>query len=466
MATLHSLLALYGALDDTVVALEDPNVTERVEAFLPGTTGPGRQGWFSDIRRFVRQLSIDPEQTEFPSRTTALREFAAMRAEAAVQEDVGIGPVEMARLLYVIGAHAQFRSRTEDERQLFVDALSVAVPGETGSQSRAGGQALLDLFDRDFQGRASFVGVIEAAVNDNLVSEAVLSYVRHLSYDYSLRRDACGEYAVLKVSYFRDGLSVDKVKKVVDPLNWDNCSPFFCDMSPIPKTPDSYGWSRVLESISTLCGVIPGYRIKTAIKYWKGEKGDGAFVNYDIDDDLANTAHDGFTVLDRGYISFEKEKRGTRIRTLKEVKFAGVPPFATLMFAVLGGYAAIGENMLVDCALNPPSGLVDWKVSAPTGKPAKPIDPTVCASAAAPAPCGCQQSFPPAVAEAVDLWASCVTEVSTEYAGLVNRWAKCGFDPTEMVDFGAKVSARMATDPWRILSLMLSQGTSPQDEGH
>ncbi|KUI22723.1 hypothetical protein AU193_10480 [Mycobacterium sp. GA-1285] len=464
MATLHSVLALYGALDDAVVALDDPNVTETVEAFLPGTTGPGRQGWFGDIRRFVRELSVDPDQTEFPSRTAALREFGEMRSDTEVQEDVGIEPVEMARLLYVIGAHWQLTGRAEEERELFANALSVAVPGPTGLESDSGGQALLDLFGGDLQGQESFLEVIERAANEGLVSEELLLYVRSASYKYGIRRDACGEYAVLKVRYFRDGLTVDKVKKVVDPLNWDNCCPFFCDMKPIPKTPDSYGWSRVLESISTLCGVVPGYRIRTAIKYWKGEKDDGAFVNYDIDDGRANTTDDGFTVLDRGYISFEKEERGVRITTLKEVKFAGVPPLATLMFALIGGYAAIGEHMLVDCALNPPPGLVGWKVSVPTGKPAKPIDPTVCASAAAPAPCGCQQSFPPAVAEAVDLWASCVTEVSTEYAELVNHWAQCGFDPTEMAEFGAKVSARMATDPWRIFGLML--GESPQHKGH
>ncbi|WP_156614101.1 hypothetical protein [Mycobacterium sp. 852002-51961_SCH5331710] len=445
------------------MALDDPSVTERVEAFLPGTTGPGRQGWFNDVRQFVRRLSVDPDQTEFPSRREALREFAEMRSTVAVQEEVGIGPVEMSRLLYVIGALWQVSSQSDEEQELFASALSVAVPGETGSISESGGQRLLDLFHTYLQGRSTFDGVIAAAVEQDLVSAAVLSYLRHMSYEYGIRRDACGEYAVLKVRYSRDGLTVDKVKKVVDPLNWDNCCPFFCDMSPIPKTPDSYGWSRVLESISTLCGVSPGYQLRTAIKYWKGEKGDGAFVNYDIDDNRASTKDDGSTVLDRGYISFEKKERGVQITTLKEVKFAGVPPVATLMFAVIGGYASIGENMLIDCALNPPSGLVGWKPSAATGKPAKPIDPTVCATAAAPAPCGCQQSVPPSVAEAVDLWASCVAEVSTEYAGLVNQWAKCGFDPAEMVDFGAKVSARMATDPWRILGLMLNK--TPQTKG-
>lgn len=467
MATLHSLLALYGALDDAVVTLQDDNVTATVEAFLPGTTGPGRQGWYGDIRRFVRQLSADPDQTEFPSPDAALREFAEMRRTVAVQEEVGIGPVEMARVLYVVGVHSKLPRRTEADRDLFASALSIAVPGETGSESDTKGRRLLELYDRDLQGRQDFKEVIEAAASQNLVSEAVLLYVRHASFQVDIRHDACGEYAFLKCTYFRAGLTLEKVKAVVDPLNWDNCCPFFCDMQPIPKTPDTYGWSRVLETVSTLCG-FAGYRLRTALKYWKGERDGGAFVNYDIDDDRANTADNGFITLDRGYISFktdtEEEERGVRITTVKEVKFAGVPTVATIMFAVIGGYAAIGENMLVGCALGDTSGLVEWKKSVATGKPAKPFDPTVCASAPAQkAPCGCQQPFPPAVAEAVDLWASCVTEVSTEYAGLVNHWAKCGFEPTEMVDFGAKVSARLATEPFRIFGLML--GGSPQPKG-
>lgn len=464
MATLHSLLALYGALDDAVVALDDPNVTETVEAFLPGTTGPGRQGWFADVRRFVRQLSVDPDQTEFPSRTAALREFGEMRSNTETQEDVGIGPVETARLLYVLAAHWQLTGRAEEERELFANAMSVAVPGPTGLESDSGGQALLDLFGSELQGRESFAEVIERAANEELVSQELLLYVRNATIETDIRRDACGEYAVLKCTYFRDQLPLNNVKRVVDPLNWNRCCPFFCDMTPIPKTPDSYGWSRVLESISTLCGVVPGYRLKTAIKYWKGERYRGAFVNYDIDDDRASTTDDGFTLVDRGYISFEEEGHGVRVRTLKEVKFAGVPALATIMFALIGGYAAIGENMLVGCAVNPPTKLVDWAISVSTGKPAKPFDPTVCASAPAPsAPCGCG-AFHPAVTEAVDAWASCVTEVSTEYAGLVNHWAKCGFEPTEMVDFGAKVSARLATEPWRMWGLML--GGSSQHKGH
>lgn len=453
MATLHSLLALYGALDDAVTTLDDPQVTETVERFLPGTTAPDRRGWFGDIRNFVRRLSVDPDQTEFPTRTEALREFAAMRG-AGRDFEVDISPIETIQLLYVTGVHWQLTSRAEEERGLLADALSVAVPGRVGTDSDAASQALLDLLGNDLQSQEGFADVIRAAANHEppLVSQAVLDYVVNSALEVDVRRDACGEYAVLKAEYFRDELGLDDVKAVIDPLNWHRCCRFFCDMQPIPATPDSYGWSRVLESVSTLCGVVPGYRLKTAIKYWKGERPGGAYINYDVDDNRAKTGDDRYALVDRGYLSFEEDGTGVRIRTLKEVKFAGMHPVATIMFAIVGGYAAIGEDMLVGCAVNPPPNLVAWQLSAATDKPAKPFDPTVCATA--PTPCGCQP-VSPAFADAVGMWTHSVTEVSTEYAGLVNKWAKSGFQPAEMVDFGAKVSARLATEPWRFWGAML-----------
>jgi hypothetical protein len=58
------------------------------------------------------------------------------------------------------------------------------------------------------------------------------------------------------------------------------------------------------------------------------------------------------------------------------------------------------------------------------------------------------------------LWTECVSDMSKEYAGLVSRWSKCGFDPADVVGFGTKVSLRLATDPWKFLDLVLKSSTS------
>jgi hypothetical protein len=273
---------------------------------------------------------------------------------------------------------------------------------------------------------------------------------------------------VLRTNTFRDELSIDKVKAVVDPLNWKICSKFFCDMTPFGTGLDDYGWNRVLEVISTLCPLAFGYRLRTPIKYWKAETDSGAFVNYDLDDRPSDVPNSERVTVDRGFIHIEREDDGVRVRTLKEVKFVGLSPLATLMFAVIGGYASAGEAMLVGCALQDHDDAVGWAVSKPVDKPYKEFDPTFCRPHQSDP---CDATCLPGASEAVAMWADCVTEVSTEWAGLVNKWTKCGFDPADMVDFGSKVSVRMATDPWRALGLFFDaaktvQHTQPHTAHH
>jgi hypothetical protein len=64
------------------------------------------------------------------------------------------------------------------------------------------------------------------------------------------------------------------------------------------------------------------------------------------------------------------------------------------------------------------------------------------------------------------MWARCVTDMSAEYAQMVNRWTKCGVDTDELVDFGTRASVRLATDPWRILGLMLDGAKAPPPDKH
>lgn len=470
MGTLHSLLALYGALDDAVTAANDPEspVTETVERFLPGTTGPGRRGWFDDVRLLVRRLSNDPAQTEFPDRAEALSEIAGLRTpptDTGVRGESTISPPEIVRFLYVMGAHCQLRSPAEED-ELFANALAIAVPGRTATEQDAGGRALLEIFTSGLRGGGDFSAAIAAAAAHQppLVSAQVAALVSNTRVDTTIRYDHCGnEYAVISVEYANDPVSVAQIKRVVDPLNWKRCCQFFCDMRPLKPDSDDYGWSRVLEVISTLCG---GYSIKTAIKYWKADLPDGAYINYDLDDARTTTPDNGVVLVDRGFIRFENTATGMRIRTRKEVKFAGIPSVATIIFAIVGGYASIGQSMLVGCALNPPDDAIDWQPSRPTAKQPKPHTPQPCTPE--PGSCGCGSDAPinPAFAQAVDMWARCVTDMSAEYAQMVNRWTKCGVDTDELVDFGTRASVRLATDPWRILGLMLDGAKAPPPDKH
>ncbi len=107
MAALHSLLALYGAFDQSVIEAEDPEWTALVERFLPGTTGLNERGWFAKLQELIDRLAPDPTAARLPSVADAVAELTSVAdaisgvsqllAETeprAVTEDPGSNPVE------------------------------------------------------------------------------------------------------------------------------------------------------------------------------------------------------------------------------------------------------------------------------------------------------------------------------------------------------------------------------------
>lgn len=75
MGKLHSQLALFGSLDDEVMAQKDPHTSAVVESFLPGTTGYGQRGWFGQLKTFVNKLATKQDPVHFPSREEALADL-------------------------------------------------------------------------------------------------------------------------------------------------------------------------------------------------------------------------------------------------------------------------------------------------------------------------------------------------------------------------------------------------------
>jgi len=75
MAALQSLLAIYAALDQSVVNANDPAWTARVEKLLPGTTAEGRRGWSRDVEQWLRQLAPDPSKVVVLKLDAALAEL-------------------------------------------------------------------------------------------------------------------------------------------------------------------------------------------------------------------------------------------------------------------------------------------------------------------------------------------------------------------------------------------------------
>ena len=78
MATLHSLMAVYGALDRAVVRTGHQSVAAAVERYLPGTTG-SNSGWFDSSNAWailsfcsLKRRQLSPECCHFAQPLDAL----------------------------------------------------------------------------------------------------------------------------------------------------------------------------------------------------------------------------------------------------------------------------------------------------------------------------------------------------------------------------------------------------------
>jgi hypothetical protein len=172
-------------------------------------------------------------------------------------------------------------------------------------------------------------------------------------------RDIDGQCcAVVTTEIFDDNVQLDALEAIVDPRNWHQDLPtFFCAMEPRPENPG--GWNQVLECVSTECAE---YKLKTALKYWNAERGDhGIYINYDLADDRHGDT--GLVEVDSGYIWITAAGDGIRIKTSKALKICGMSPTATAALACFSGWAQVGIDMLVNAALNPHQGAINFDPS-------------------------------------------------------------------------------------------------------
>ena len=127
MAALHSLLALYGAFDQSVVEANDPGWTARVAQFLPATTGENQRGWFSEVKRLVDQLAPDVSAAQFPGVEAALDDLTAVANVISAFRDPLTEPSDndpplldddrhRATSLHLRGRHDACAGRSPDKR--------------------------------------------------------------------------------------------------------------------------------------------------------------------------------------------------------------------------------------------------------------------------------------------------------------------------------------------------------------
>jgi hypothetical protein len=363
MATLHSLLAVYGSID-TLIARHEPMLAATVAKFMPGTTGQGQVGWFNQIEEFVRRLK-DDEDVEFPSVSEALDAFAKA-AIGGDDDDDALSAPQLGRLLYAVGMLSRLPADVVDEHLFISDeqlAAVLALAAPVNGPNIDCGRSLLRLLRQEFTDRQHWSEVMQLAESQGLVSGAVASIgppcvgtVKRFGRQYCAR---------VTTDFIVDGLTVDSIKPIIDPLNWaDSGSPsFFCRMTELSPTVDANGWSRVMEHGSTDCR---RYQLKTALKYWKAELDGGIIINYDVDDDRANTEDNGMVVFDNGYLwVVPSDPTGVRIRTSKEFLIHGLSPAASAVFACVLGWADIARQWFSQSVTDKRDDAVGWAVSTP-----------------------------------------------------------------------------------------------------
>ena len=274
--------------------------------------------------------------------------------------------------------------------------------------------------------------------------------------------------AVMTTDSWRKGssLTVNKVKNIADPRNWDKLlNSFFCAME--PDQPDFRGVSRILEHVSLDKDV---FRMKTALKYWKEDFGvadgqgvRGGIINYELADasDRARLGDSGLVLVDSGYIHISHQlpdgSDGVRVRTSKMVAVQGGSVTATSMFILFMGWGPVGDSMFFRDVAGQgalPPQLKTWSTN-----------PERRADEFGPAPTqtgttqtdGAQFAQTPdmsgmLVRQAATMWASYVKDTTEATGKIVEKWYKRELTPQDMVTYTTEMTGRLASEPWRYLA--------------
>ena len=159
-------------------------------------------------------------------------------------------------------------------------------------------------------------------------------------------------------------LSVNDIKKIVDPRNWSLCCKFFCTVVAQYKPYAKHGWSRILETIGPECSE---WCLHTALIFYYGrDDSGGIFVNYDLDTNRQGDS--GMVEVDNGYIwitplnGTDPSKKGVRIRTSKQERVQGLSPTATSALGCLLGWGDAANELLSGTARK----VIDGKIPGAT----------------------------------------------------------------------------------------------------
>jgi hypothetical protein len=401
MSILHSQLAIYGAIDELVLEARkgkrgavDQEVLKTAANLVPNSTGIGQAGWYRELEDLFNREGIRSqgrtERLVFPTLDVATRELnevipaAISRINSAPARDFDTSDSSVAADRS-IGVHRDPSTPGGFEDQTLYD------PATDPVLARAGYGAFVFLklssiidWDHDYQPlEQDLKGVLATSVRSftdvsldqaNGMAEKILedlqyadtrqdwtaNVVENVNSLFAGESKPCfgtlqeidGRYCSTVVTQTPvPDLSVSDIERIVDPVNWNICSKFFCTMKQRKPNRNASGWSKIRETVGAECAE---YGLTTDLIFYKVRQDDGSiFMNYDIDPDREDP---GYVKVDNGYLwvtpttAGGPTAKGALIRTSKQEHVDGLSPCATAALACLMGWADAGKDMIAGTA--------------------------------------------------------------------------------------------------------------------
>lgn len=391
-------LALFGQIDQEAIdADKDPGpmndaVLTTIENFLPNSTGLGQRGWFLELERFLGSSRVrgprSGEPFRFPSYEEAIVALGGIRPMEA-RSAFSFEPLDddrhpaLARAAYAVLVIEKIRRVKNSfstqpiprDNQLLQILPGILDPWPVEKEGR-----ILTAEDKAEAFTMRFDEIVDRESFMRVGSEVISpEFAERSKPCFGTLEDSGGEYCSTLYTDSKDpSLTVDDIKKVIHPLNWDLCCPTFfngmTEQTPGRLTAD--GWLRIIESISA---EPDEYKLRTALVFSFDEReddegnGKGIIINYKLDTNrTGEELSAGIVEIDNGYLWVTPTHegpggKGVRIRTSKEERVNGLSPTATAALGCLLGWADNGKEMLAGAA----SKAMDGTLPLPPGRTLK-----------------------------------------------------------------------------------------------
>jgi hypothetical protein len=448
MAALRDLLEVYGALDEAAGKSGNPSVAATLDEFLPEASA--NAGWYREIENFFFR--------ENAKRSPNLADACASLGQQAAQAP--LTAPQKQRLFYGLSAAARVHqvaptpmlaaSKSELKAALVPALAAVGSQATYDDCLTHADDHFDDYFDKvqsDLAGRASYRNFRQASADMAMVDPATLNIPLCQASVVTVDGLRC---AVIDTVLSSDDISLNDLKAIVNPFNWNQNYPaFFLKMAPFRDPFRSDGWRRVLETVGF--GEVDSLDITTALKYLPTTDTCVARLNYDLDDPTPGPG-DGQVLVDRGYINMwatggDETQEGVRVRTRKVVHISGLSPYAQTRLVCLTGYGAASSEFLFGPA-------ADLQKDSKPGQDAKPRPFHYYKHDQQPhGEPEATDSDPSThvVATAVNLWTDAVEGLANDYFDMAEKWMAGGLRLSDVTDFSQKVTGRLVSSPLEFL---------------